>query len=135
MLDPFDTVGGWWFGSEVEIGFEDTQVFRPDLAGWRRDRLAEPPADVPMTVRPDWICEILSAASSKRDRIYKKRAYHRHGVGHYWIVDPAEEMLVALRWSPDGYQDVASGDGFETVRAGPFGSIALRIGELFSEPS
>src|SRR5207302_5769689 len=56
-LGPYDRrpggrwPGGWWFASEVEIQFEDTQVFRPDIAGWRRERLPELPAEVPILVR------------------------------------------------------------------------------------
>ena len=64
-LGPYDRrtggrwPGGWWFGTEVEVMFEDAEVYRPDIAGWRRDRLAELPTEVPISVRPDWICEIL----------------------------------------------------------------------------
>src|SRR5690606_24636504 len=64
--------GGWWFATEVEIWFEDTQVFRPDIAGWRRERLAEPPSEEPIMVRPDWVCEILSKYR-RNDLIKKKR--------------------------------------------------------------
>src|SRR5579859_4033475 len=52
-LGPYDRrpggrwPGGWWFASEVEVLFEDTQVFRPDIAGWRRERLATLPAEAP----------------------------------------------------------------------------------------
>ena len=36
---------------------------------------------------PDLIIEILSPATSKRDKGYKKDLYERHGVKEYWIVD------------------------------------------------
>src|SRR5262245_48983554 len=60
--------GGWLFASETEILFEPTQVLRPDLAAWKRDRLAELPAEVPIEVMPDWVCEILSK-DRKRDLV------------------------------------------------------------------
>ena len=37
--------GGWWILGQVELDLEDAEVVRPDLAGWRRERLPEPPAD------------------------------------------------------------------------------------------
>ena len=37
----------------------DATVFRPDLAGWRRERAALRPTGRPIRIRPDWICEIL----------------------------------------------------------------------------
>ncbi len=58
-LGPYDRrsggrwPGGWWFAVEVEVLFEETQILRPDVLGWRRDRLPALPAELPTTVRPD----------------------------------------------------------------------------------
>jgi Uma2 family endonuclease len=138
QLGPYDRrpggrrPGGWWFATETEIVFEDHQVLRPDIAGWRRERLAELPSEVPVTVRPDWVCEILSK-NKRRDLIQKKRVYHRHAVGHYWIVDPVEETLAVHRWHADGYVEVLVADRTERVRAEPFEAIELRVGVLFGD--
>lgn len=138
QLDPYNRrpgdrlPGGWWFASEVEVLFEDTQVFEPDVAGWRRERLAELPAEVPVTVRPDWVCEILST-NRRRDLVHKKRVYHRHEVGHYWIVDPADETLTVNRWHPDGYVEVLIAERGQRVRAEPFSAIELAVGVLFGD--
>jgi Uma2 family endonuclease len=137
-LAPFDRrpggrwPGGWLLASEVEELFEPTQVFKPDVAGWRRDRLAELPREVPITVRPDWICEILST-NRRRDLVHKKRVYHRYQVGHYWIVDPLEETLSVLRWHTDGYVEVLIAERGERVRAEPFSEIELPVGMLFGD--
>ncbi len=111
---------------------EDTQVFRPDVAGWRRERLAELPAEVPVTIRADWVSEVLSR-NKRNDLIKKKRVYHRHQVGHYWILDPVEETLAVHRWHPDGYVEVLLAERTDTVRAEPFDAIELRIGVLFGD--
>lgn len=124
--------GGWWFATEVEIQFDDTQVFRPDVAGWRRERMAALPFEVPIMIRPDWICEILST-NKRNDLIKKKRAYHRHQVGHYWLVDPVDETLAVYRWHPDGYVEVLIADRDERVRAEPFEAIEFRVAMLFGE--
>jgi Uma2 family endonuclease len=137
-LGPYDRrpggrwPGGWWFATEVEILFEESQVFRPDVAGWRRERLPELPSEVPITVRPDWICEILST-NKRNDLIKKKRVYHRHQVVHYWIVDPNEETLAVYRWHTDGYVEVLIADRDERVRAEPFDAVELRVAVLFGE--
>jgi Uma2 family endonuclease len=137
-LGPYDRrpggrwPGGWWFATEVEIQFADTQVFRPDVAGWRRERMAALPSEVPIVIRPDWICEILST-NKRNDLIKKKRAYHRHQVGHYWLVDPVDETLAVHRWHPDGYVEVLSADRDERVRAEPFEAIEFRVAVLFGE--
>jgi Uma2 family endonuclease len=125
--------GGWWFASETDIVFEDTQVFRPDLTGWRRERMAVLPSEVPIALRPDWICEILSPRNKRQDLISKKRVYHRHAVPHYWIVDPTEDTLAVYRWHADGYMEILIADRTERVRAEPFAEIELRVGVLFGD--
>jgi Uma2 family endonuclease len=138
QLGPYDrrpggrSPGGWWFATEVEIKFADTEVFRPDVAGWRRERLEALPAEVPLVIRPDWICEVLST-NRRNDLIKKKRAYHRHEVGHYWLVDPVEETLAVHRWHADGYVEVLIAARDERVRAEPFGEIDLKVSTLFGE--
>lgn len=51
--------GGWWIVAEVDIRLGE-DGFRSDLVGWRRERVPELPKERPATVRPDWICEIVS---------------------------------------------------------------------------
>jgi Uma2 family endonuclease len=137
-LGPYDRrpggrlPGGWWFATEVEVQFEDSQVFRPDITGWRRERLPVLPAEVPITVRPDWVCEILSK-NKRNDLIKKKRVYHHHQVGHYWIVDPEEETLAVHRWSADGYVEVLVADRDDRVHAEPFEAIELKVSVLFGD--
>ena len=124
--------GGWWFATEVEIFFDPKNTFRPDIAGWRRERLPERPKGTPIEVRPDWVCEILST-NRRNDLVRKKRVYHRHEVPHYWIVDPAEETLSVHRWAPEGYLEVLIAERGERVNAEPFGAIPLQVGILFGD--
>lgn len=137
-VDPFDRrpggrwPGGWWFGTEVDVYFDPANTFRPDVLGWRRDRVPERPRGTPVMVRPDWTCEILST-NRRNDLIKKKRVYHRHQVGHYWIIDPTEETLTVYRWGQDGYIELLVAERGERVRAEPFEAIALQVGVLFGD--
>ena len=63
-----------WFGTEVDIYFDEANTLRPDVAGWRRDRVPERPTGMPVRVRPDWVCEILST-NRANDLVRKKRIY------------------------------------------------------------
>lgn len=123
--------GGWWFATEVLIAFDREQVRRPDVSGWRRENLAEVPAEVPIEVRPDWICEVLSPTDAGDDTVKKMRLYHRAAVGHYWLVDPLGETLTVYRWTPAGYLYVLGATREDTVRAEPFEAIDLRVAVLF----
>jgi Uma2 family endonuclease len=125
--------GGWWIVTEVEIELEVRQVYRPDVTGWRRERLPELPDQTPITVRPDWVCEILSESNARNDLVRKMRGYHRAGVPHYWIVDPREQTLTVYRWTAEGFLLALAAERHERVRAEPFADIELFVGSLFGD--
>lgn len=137
-IDPFDQrpggrrPGGWWFATEVDVYFDPMNTFRPDVVGWRRDRVPERPRGIPIMQRPDWICEILST-NKRNDLIKKKRIYHRQEVPHYWIVDPERETLTVYRWGQDGYIELLVSERGEEICAEPFGAIPLQVGVLFGD--
>jgi Uma2 family endonuclease len=82
--------GGWWFATEVDVSFDPANVLRPDDVGFRRERVPERSRGVPIPLRPDWVCEVLST-NRRNDLIKKKRVYHRHEVPHDWVIDPEDE--------------------------------------------
>lgn len=138
-LAPFDDddghggPGGWWILLELDVRFDRHTIVRPDLAGWKRTRLTDMDS-VPVDVRPDWVCEILSPTSHRRDLVTKRNLYAKHGVPHYWVVDVEARTLEALtlvdeRWRIDG-----TWSDEDTARIAPFDAIELAIGRLFPPP-
>jgi Uma2 family endonuclease len=92
---PSGGPGGWWLMTEVEIRFED-EICRPDVLGWRRDRVSERPRGTIIEIIPQWTCEVLSK-DKRNDLVRKKRIYHRHHVDHYWLLDPDQGTLAVYR--------------------------------------
>lgn len=125
--------GGWWFATEAEVELEPSEVYRPDVAGWLRARMPELPDEMPIPLRPDWICEVLSRSNKRNDTVKKRRIYHRCGVPHFWIVDPMEETLDVYRWHVDGYLQVLAAERGDRVRPEPFDGIELQVGVLFGD--
>lgn len=125
--------GGWWFETEVEIEFEPHEIYRPDVAGWRRHRSPQRPTGTPIHLRPDWICEILSPSNARDDQVTKFETYRRCGVPHYWIADPSQQTLRVFRWTPDGYLVALTAQTGQSVRAEPFDAIEIEVGVLFGE--
>lgn len=142
FVDPFDrrpggaeNPGGWWIASEVDMILIGEGV-RPDMVGWRRDRLAELPKPGPegaVIERPDWVAEVLSASTAARDLHDKLSIYHEAGVPHYWILDPSYSILSVFRRVPEGYLLVIAAKAGMTIRAEPFDAIELSVGFLFGD--
>ncbi|WP_129349842.1 Uma2 family endonuclease [Sorangium cellulosum] len=124
--------GGWIFATEVEVLLEAPQVYRPDVAGWRRERLPRWPDESPIALRPDWVCEILSPSNKQNDLFKKLRTYQRCRVPHTWILDPEAEALVVHRWTPEGCLIVLTADGHERIRAEPFEAVELSVRGLLA---
>jgi Uma2 family endonuclease len=50
---------------------------------------------------PDLVVEILSPSTRSRDKRLKRDVYERTGVGEYWVVDPAGDVVEVYRRSAD----------------------------------
>jgi Uma2 family endonuclease len=125
--------GGWWFETEVELELEPHEIYRPDVIGWRRERVPERPGGTPVRIMPDWICEVLSPSNARDDQVTKFDTYRRCKIFHYWIVDPLLETLRVHRWTQDGYLVVLNAQRGQRVRAEPFDAIELPVGVLFGD--
>lgn len=124
--------GGWWFATDIEVTFAPNQIFRPDVLGWRRDRVPMLPEEFATSVVPDWVCEILS--TNRGDHLVKKfRAYHEARVPHYWVLDPLDSTLTVHRWQADGYVVAQRSQRGERVRPEPFHALEFEVGVFFGD--
>jgi Uma2 family endonuclease len=124
--------GGWILLDEPELHLHDDVVV-PDLAGWRRERMAEVPYDKPYFVLPpDWACEVLSPSTEAVDRDDKLRIFAREKVGHVWLVDPLVKTLEILRLDGDTFRIAGVHRDDARVRAEPFDAIELDLALLWA---
>jgi Uma2 family endonuclease len=123
--------GGWWIFVEVDIALDVHDIVRPDLAGWRRERLVDPGEQRPITVVPDWVCEVLSPSTAARDRVQKRNLYAERGIPHYWIVDVDARTLEAFELQGGRWALAGSYDEDATAAIPPFEAIELDVGRLF----
>ena len=43
---------------------------------------------------PDWVLEVLSPATAGHDQVRKRRIYEQAGVREYWMVHPADRVMI-----------------------------------------
>jgi Uma2 family endonuclease len=83
---------------------------------------------------PDWIIEILSPRTAKKDYEVKHRLYERHGVREYWIVDPNAAVIHAWRIGADGrYGDERIYEDGEAAPSSALDGLVIDTRELFAE--
>ena len=114
---------------DVRLTLHD--VVRPDISGWRRARLPDPWDARPIDIVPDWICEVVSPSNASHDRVTKRNLYAECGVAFYWIVDPLERTLEALRLESGRWCDAGAFDDLAVARIPPFEEVELEVGRLF----
>jgi Uma2 family endonuclease len=84
---------GWWIEVEAEVRFPPGRLVVPDLAGWRVERVPDLPDENPLTVLPDWCCEILSPRTARDDKRLKLPLFARSNVPWSWLVDPTLRLV------------------------------------------
>jgi Uma2 family endonuclease len=131
--DPIDDEpGGWVILDEPELHLGPRpDIVDPNLAGWRRERMPEIPDEAAITLRPDWVCEVLSDRTEAIDRGRKMRVFRREGVGHVWLVSPEPRTLEVYRLENGRYSLLDTYEGDAGVRAEPFDAIELPLGVLW----
>lgn len=76
--------------TEAKVVFEDRTFYIPDLlivCDRSKIKLNH------IEGAPDFVVEILSPTTAKRDLSVKKDTYEKHGVKEYWIIDPKSENI------------------------------------------
>jgi Uma2 family endonuclease len=137
LLPPFGHgrggPGGWLILHEPELHL-GRDILVPDLAGWRDSTLASVGNDPYFTMRPDWVCEVLSPSTERFDRGDKIALYGGAGVQHAWLINPLLRTLEVLRLSPgtpDQWLALGVFRDDAKVRAEPFEVLELDLGMLW----
>ena len=80
-----------------------------------------------MRLAPDWVCEVVSPATGRIDRVRKLPIYGAASVAHAWLVDPIARTLEVYRRQANLWIVAATHGGPELVRAEPFDAIELDL--------
>jgi Uma2 family endonuclease len=92
--------------------------------------------DAYFTIRPDWVCEVLSPATERFDRGDKIGIYARTGVAHAWLVNPLQRTLEVLHLSAERPREWTTLGVFRDdarVRARPFEAFELDLSILWQD--
>ncbi len=129
-FDDDDGPGGWIILAEPELHFGE-DILVADLAGWRRERLPLLPESA-ITVAPDWICEILSPSTARKDRGMKLPIYAAQGVANAWLVDPVAQTVEVFRLENGHWLLLMTYGGDMPMAAEPFAAVTIDLERIWA---
>jgi Uma2 family endonuclease len=121
---------GFVYHAPIDVILARDSVVQPDLvlvAAGRESIITERAIEGP----PDLAVEVVSPDSDRRDRIVKPGLYARHGVPHYWIVDPVARTLETYEAEGEGYRRVAIHEATAMVRAPLFPDLEIDLARVW----
>ncbi len=108
--------------------------YEPDIAWFGPEKAASLAPETTIYPIPDFIIEILSPATEKRDRGVKLEDYAAHGVTEYWIVD-ADKRTIEQYLIAEGAEvyHLAEKLGHGDIKPFSFPSLAIPLAALFED--
>src|SRR3989442_3860861 len=112
-----------------DVILDPRTVVVPDLVFAARDRL-DIVAERGVEGAPDLLVEVLSPGTARRDRVRKLNAYARHGVRHYWLVDPEAKTVEAFELVEGAYRLAVAVGGDDEFPPRVFSRLPLYLPPL-----
>jgi Uma2 family endonuclease len=126
LLAPYVTTRGLGVVvlSPLDVLLADTTIVQPDLVyldSARQARLVPRGVEGPPTLA----IEVVSPSSSTIDRRTKRQLYARHGVPHFWLVDPDGRTIEGFVLHGSEYELAVRAAGATPVDLPPFVDLGL----------
>ena len=87
-------ISGLVFVAPTEVKLDEENIYEPDVLYISLGKISIAEKDENRIIgAPDLIVEVLSPGTARYDRQQKYKAYEKHGVREYWIVDPVHETI------------------------------------------
>lgn len=120
---------GKTFIAPMGLVLEPKDGVEPDFMYVSRDRAELKPSFArEVLVAPDWVVEVLSPSTAKRDQTVKFEYYKRHGISEYWLVDPRTQQITVFIFSNNTEQLFKLGD---TIRVSSLPNLEIALSDVF----
>jgi excisionase family DNA binding protein len=119
------------FDAPLDLNLTMYTVVQPDLLYLPGSR---PARHDPIDTVPELVVEVLSPATSRKDRVLKLNHYQSSEVPHYWILDPEDEFIEAYELRDEHYVSIVR--AHTGIFSHPsFPGLSFEIEALFGKPS
>ena len=114
----------------TDVVLSDTDVVQPDLIfiSKARARIIE---HANVQGAPDFVVEILSPATERRDWGAKRELYAKHGVKEYWILDPYNKKVWVMLLRNGALELVQTYGAGDTVTSSVLAGFSVAVNDIF----
>ena len=95
------------YQAPLDVVLDWHTVLEPDVLFIREERL-NIVTERNVSGAPDLVVEVLSESTRDADLGRKLRAYSKHGVGEYWVVDPDANTVQIFRREGDAFVEAGA---------------------------
>lgn len=108
--------------------------YMPDVVFYGREKAAKIVPGQMQFPAPDFVAEVLSPSTRRRDRGVKFEDYAAHGVAEYWLLDPATQTVEIFHLTPLGEYALATKvRGESEARSSAIRGFRVQARALFDE--
>ncbi|MFT4088872.1 MAG: Uma2 family endonuclease [Gordonia sp. (in: high G+C Gram-positive bacteria)] len=111
----------------LDVTLSPDTVMQPDVVVARREDLTE--RDLPTA--PILAVEVLSPSTRGIDLVLKRGHLQRAGCPHYWIVDPLDQSITALRLVDGAYVEAVTATGDDLFEVSEPFAVEFAASSLF----
>jgi Uma2 family endonuclease len=121
---------GKLFSAPIDVILGESSIVQPDLIFISQER-TEIITEKNVQGAPDLIIEILSPNTAKVGRLTKMQLYLRHGIKHYWLVDPDAKTLEVYKLESGRYHVVGGFEKDDTFKPELFPGLEIKLSEIW----
>ncbi|HEV7923619.1 MAG TPA: Uma2 family endonuclease [Thermoanaerobaculia bacterium] len=123
---------GELFYAPVDVVLSNIDVVQPDLL-YITEEHAAVMTNKNVQGTPDFVIEVLSQETGRRDEVLKLRRYQEFGVAEYWIVDPPRNRVRVYLRKNDRLELVNDAGLGDTLTSAFFPNLPIPVNDVFAE--
>ncbi len=109
--------------------------YEPDIVFFKKDKAADLDEEQVIFPAPDFVVEILSKRTAKKDRGIKMEDYAAHGIEEYWIIDTQKIQVEQYILLGDDrvYTPVSTYTKYESIKSKAIEGFEIPVMAIFDD--
>ena len=107
--------------------------YEPDIVFFGNEKAAKLESETMKFPVPDFVVEVLSKSTAKRNRGVKFEDYASHGIAEYWIIDPGKESVEQYLVNNNGEFELALKSSSGEIKSEVIDGFEIPVRSIFDK--